>query len=203
MDDERDQRGRVLNRRRALIELVVAAGGLTTVVLLVPLGSPYFGWVSLVCCLAVVGYVAYGLISIPGAAEHWHLIPPATTDPEGCRFGCGYVAALLFAGLIPIVAMKLLVELPFEISAWSYLAWCVVQDFVFFSIILRNLAYLTDPLTGILGAAVCFGASHYPFGEFMAATAVIGLLWGYLFVTTRWLLFVTASHWMMGLLLLG
>jgi membrane protease YdiL (CAAX protease family) len=202
MGDGRDRSERALDRRRAFLELAVALLGLAAVVLFVPLGSPYFGWVSLGCCLAVVGYVAYGLARIPGAAEHWHLIPPAA-DNEGCRFGCGYIAGLLFAGLIPIVAMKLLVTLPFEVSAWSYLAWCVVQDFVFFSVILRNLADLTDPITGVLGAAVCFAASHYPFGEFMAATAAIGLLWGYLFVTTRWLLFVTASHWMMGLFLLG
>jgi len=70
-------------------------------------------------------------------------------------------------------------------------------------VILRNLADLADPVTGVLGAAVCFGLSHYPFGEFMVVTAGIGILWGYLFATTGWLLFVTTSHWMMGLLLLG
>jgi membrane protease YdiL (CAAX protease family) len=203
MSGPRDRSERAANRRRAWLELAVALFGLAAVVLVAPLGSPYFEWATAVCFLAVVGYAAYGLARIPGAGERWHLIPPRSFDNEGCRFGCLYVASLLLAGLIPIVAMKLLVTLPFEVSAWSYLAWRVVRDFVFFSIILRNLSDLTDPITAVLGAAVCFGASHYPFGEFMAATATIGMLWGYLFLTTRWLLFVTASHWMMGLFLLG
>jgi len=109
-----EQLERAVDRRRACFELAVALLGLTAVVAVAPLGSPYFEWVSLGCCVAVVGYITYGLALISGAAEHWHLIPPRA-DNEGCRF----IAALLFAGLILIIVMKLLVTLPFEISAWS------------------------------------------------------------------------------------
>jgi hypothetical protein len=36
----------------------------------------------------------------------------------------------------------------------------------------------------------------------VVGTMLVAVAWGYLFLASRWVLFVVVSHWLMGLLLL-
>jgi hypothetical protein len=189
---------------RSLAEALVPATLLALQVAFTPLGSLHFPAVAAAGGALAVSYAVFGLCRLPGAARRWGLIPPRWADDHDFVRGCVVVGSLFAAGVVPILAVKMLdVPLPTPVGgAWVYLGWCVVQDFVFFSLILRGLADLIHPVAAVPIAAGLFALSHSPHPEMMGLTALVAVAWGYLFLASRWLPFVLASHWVMGVLLL-
>jgi hypothetical protein len=85
------------------------------------------------------------------------------------------------------LAQFLLGTLPHIAHPAAYLLWCAAQDFVFFSLVQRDLEDL----------------SHYPYTGLIALTGLAALAWGAVFRLWRSLPLVTASHWVLGVFALG
>jgi hypothetical protein len=176
--------------------------GLAVVVAVAPLGSDHFAVaVPVVAGLAVV-YAAVGLARFDGAAEGWGFVPPPRSDLEVVR-GCLGAGVLVLAAFGPILVVHAFIERPWLGDPWSYLLWCAVQDFLFFSLFLRNAAGLVTPHPAVLLTAVLFGLSHAPLEDFMYVTGLIAVPWGYVFLYSRLLWVVTASHFLLGVLVLA
>jgi membrane protease YdiL (CAAX protease family) len=145
--------------------------------------------------------MAYGLVRRPGAVARWGLRLPR--EVEGCREGCVTAGFLALAGLLPAAVVKWCVESPAAPHPAAYLAWCAVQDFLFFALVQRDLEDLTHPVVAVAAAAGLFGLSHYPFTGFMVVSVLAGAVWGWLFHRTRSLAPVLLCHWLTGLLVLN
>jgi membrane protease YdiL (CAAX protease family) len=190
-------------RMRAICEAIVPTAILLLQVSLVPLGSGWFPVVATVLSGLVIAYAIVGLTRFQDSSRRWQLTPPWWYDGKDYAYGVVFVFTLLLAGIGPIFAIRYFeAPLPNPGSPWRYLAWCLIQDFIFFSLILRGLVDLTHPLLAICFTAVLFGLSHYPNYEMVFGTILVAAAWAYLFLASRWLLFVLISHWLMGLLLL-
>lgn len=162
-----------------------------------------FPVVAQVLSSGVFRYAIVGLIALERSGRRWQLTPPGGTTPD---YAFGFVAIMLVfvAGIGPIVEIRFFeVPVPNAGGPGRYLAWCLVQDFVFFSLILRGLVDLVNPIPAIFITAVFFGMSHLPNYEMVVGTMMIGMAWGYLFLASRWIAFVVVSHWVMGLLFLS
>jgi membrane protease YdiL (CAAX protease family) len=122
---------------------------------------------------------------------------------EGIARGMAGMIVLGLAALVPIVFLRRAVGASYGGDPSTYLLWCFVQDFLFFSLGLRNLLDFFNRHAAVLGAAVLFGLSHYPFGPFMLVTATAAVCWGYVFAWSRVLWFVTALHAVHGMFLLA
>jgi membrane protease YdiL (CAAX protease family) len=184
-----------------LLEVAAFVAGLVLVVGLAPLGSRWFGLATAACCLLAFAYAGHRAATCPDVWQRWGLVP-ADRSPDGCLRGCLCVALSCLLSLVPAVLVRFLMPVPAVTGAGAYLVWCAVQDFLFFALLLRNLEDLTHPAVAVMTTAGLFGLSHYPFTGFMAVTALVGGLWGGLFLTTRSLPLVTLSHWLMGLIVL-
>ncbi len=208
-------RGAVKKRRRggkpsvgrAAGELVVVLAGMVGIVALVPLTSPWFVAATAAAGAVAAGYALHGVARRPGAAKWWGFVWGGSDD-EGLALGL-YRSGVLFAvALVPVVAVKALVRTPAVPHPLPYFAWCFVQDFLFFSLVLKNLARLTAGSIAwhrhfaVWGTAVLFGLSHFPLAGFMAVTAVVAVFWGYIFVQCRLLWPVTLSHFALGLMVM-
>jgi membrane protease YdiL (CAAX protease family) len=188
---------------RAACEASIPPVLVLLMVFFVPVGNSWFPLVAAVLSVFVVGYAVIGLIVLKDSSRRWQLTPPWWADGKHYAYGFLFVATLFVAGLGPIFAIRYLqVPMPNPGSPWRYFAWCVIQDFVFFSLVLRGLVDLINPYVAIGITAILFGFSHFPNYELICGTILTALAWGYLFLASRWLLFVVISHWAMGLLLL-
>ena len=127
---------------RAAGELVVVLAGLVGIVALVPLTSRWFVAATAAAGAVAAGYALYGVARRPWAAKWWGFVW-AGTDDEGLALGL-YRSGVLFAvALVPVVAVKALVRTPAVPHPLPYFAWCFAQDFLFFSLVLKNLGRLT------------------------------------------------------------
>jgi Type II CAAX prenyl endopeptidase Rce1-like len=184
----------------ALIPPVLAA----LLIIVFPVGSRWFPLVGGILSGFVIVYLIVGLTVLQDSSRRWHIRPPAWNDRKHYVHGGVFVAVFFLVGLGPILAMRYCnVALPNPGSPWRYLAWCVVQDFVFFSLVLRGLIDLIRPYAAVGVTAVLFGFSHFPNYELVFGTILTALGWGYVFLASRWLFFVVLSHWLMGFLLLA
>ena len=104
--------------------------------------------------------------------------------------------------------MKCLVRTPTVVHPGAYLFWGFVQDFLFFSLVLKNGdRLLADSVAwhrhfAVWGTAALFGLSHFPMTGFMLVTAVVAVFWGYIFLQCRLLWPVTVSHFALGLMVM-
>lgn len=187
---------------RQVLEPAAVVAGLVGVVLFAPLDSRWFPTAVLILGAGAVGYAVFGLARFDGAAEDWGLVPPPRSDLEVVH-GCLGTGILALVSLAPIGVLHLLVARPPMGHPAAYLGWCAVQDFVFFSLFLRNVAGLVTPHPAVALTAVLFGLSHYPLDGFMVATGLVAAAWGYVFLYCRLLWVVTASHFLLGLLVLA
>lgn len=188
-------------------ELVVVLVGLFAVVTFVPLSSKLFPWTCGAACVLAGGYAVYGAARRPGAARWWGFTWGGKYEDDLAR-GLWNTGLLFLAALVPVAAVKCLVRTPSVLHPVAYLVWCFVQDFLFFSLILRGVERLTaGKLVGhkhlaVLLTAVLFGLSHYPMSGFMGVTALIAVFWGYIFLRTRLLWPVTLLHFLLGLMVM-
>lgn len=186
--------------QRPLLELAVAAALLLGGIALTPVGSSAFPWLAGMACVLVVGYLGYDAAKEPAAWARWGLLP----EGEG-----SWCVSLIYLGVLglmslPIVLLHLFIEKPLLAGhPLTYLVWCTVQDLVFFVLIQRNLEELLDPFVAAALTAVFFGLSHYPYAGLMILTALAGAAWGFLYLTHRALVLITASHWLLGVFILG
>jgi hypothetical protein len=191
-------------KRRAVIESLVPLSILGAVIAFAPLNSSQFPIVAIVACVAVVIYAIYGLWRLPGSCERWRLLPPPLEQADAFGRGCLLMAGLIVLGLIPIAVVKFFeVPMPYSGGPWLYFFWCIIQDFIFFALIMRSLEEMMHPTLAIALTATAFGLSHYPHWGLMAMTALVAGAWGFLFLTSRWLPYVTLAHWTMGFILLA
>ncbi len=196
------------SRGRVAVELAVVLIGLAAILAFVPLSSWKFPWVCGAACVLAGGYAIYGVARRPGAAAWWGFTWGGR-DADDLAAGMWNTALLFLAAIIPTGVVRYGVTRPMILDGGSYLLWCVVQDFLFFSLILRGIDRLLDGhLPGsrhvaVFLTAVLFGLSHYPLTGFMAVTAVIAVCWGYIFVRTHLLWPITVLHFLLGLLVLS
>lgn len=193
---------------RAAGEIGAVVVALVGVVAFVPLSSRWFPWVCGAACVLAGGYAAWGASRRRGAAAWWGFTWGGRHEDDLAR-GVWNTALLLVASLVPVAVVKCLVTTPTVLHPVAYLVWCVIQDFLFFSLVLRGVERLTaGKLVGhthlaVAVAAGLFGLSHFPLYGFMAATALIAVFWGYIFLRTRLLWPVTALHFLLGLLVMS
>ncbi len=196
------------SRARAAAEVAVGLTGVSVVVVLVPLSSPWFVVVTAVACGVVAAYGIYGATRLEGAAKWWGFVWGGRSHDDLARglFNTG----LLFVGsLIPIAVVKCLVRTPSVQHPAAYLFWCFAQDFLFFSLVMRGIErLLAGSVVGhrhlaVWITALLFGLSHFPMYGFMLATAIIAVFWGYIFLRSRLLWPVTASHFVLGLMVMS
>ena len=121
--------------------------------------------------------------------------------------GLHWTLLLVATSVLPILFLRALVAhgyvtLPPIKALSGYLIWCVVQDFLFFSLVLRNLLDFVNRHVAIVATAGLFALSHYPFYTFMGGTALVAFCWGYVFATSRVIWFVIVAHWILGLMIL-
>ena len=198
--------GRPYSTRRKVAELAVVLAALAAVTLLYPLSHAHFWVPSLAFCVASVAYAVYGLRVLDGAARRWGFVPQRGRE-RGIVQGGLWALLSFVAALIPVVAIRAAVHmgyiaLPRIDGTAGYLAWCVVQDFIFFSLVLRNLLDFTNRHLAVVLTAGLFALSHYPFGGMMIATGAVALCWGYVFLLGRLLWLVTIPHMVLGLLIM-
>ena len=141
---------------RQLFEPAAVAAGTGLVVGFAPLDSDRFVVVVPIVCVLATGYTLFGLVRFRGAAEGWGLVPPPRSDLEVAH-GCLGVGILALASFAPIVLLHLFLERPALGHPAAYLVWCALQDFLFFSLFLRNLAGLITAHPAVLMTAVLFG----------------------------------------------
>ncbi len=193
---------------RVTVELIVAVSGLFATVLLAPLSSRWFVLATAIACGVAVGYAIFGAIRLPGAAAWWGFVWGGKDEDDLAR-GFFQTGLLFFASLVPIALMKCSIRTPAVSHPAAYLLWCFVQDFLFFSIIERGLERLTSGKVvghrhiAVAGTALLFGLSHFPMVGFMLATGLIAVVWGYIFQRSRLLWPVTASHFVLGLIVMS
>jgi membrane protease YdiL (CAAX protease family) len=119
------------------------------------------------------------------------LTPPWWYNGKDYAYGLVVITMVFVAGIGPIIAMRFFdAPMPNPGGPWRYLAWCSIQDFIFFSLILRGLVDLINPYAAIFITAALFGLSHLPNYELVVGTVFIAAAWGYLFLASRWILFV-------------
>jgi membrane protease YdiL (CAAX protease family) len=205
---KRRKRGPKPSRGRAVTELAVVLLGLCAVMAFVPLSSRWFPWVCGAACVLAGGYAVFGVARRPGAAAWWGFTWGGRSEDD-LAAGMWNTALLFLAALVPIGFVRYGVTRPTIIDGGSYLLWCVIQDFLFFSLVLRGIDRLLDGKVGahrhlaVLLTAVLFGLSHFPLAGFMAATALIAVFWGYIFFRTHLLWPVTVLHFLLGWLVLA
>lgn len=192
---------------RAAVESVVVLAGLAAIVAFVPLNSRWFVAATAAAGALAAGYALHGVARRPGAATWWGFVWGGR-DAEDLARGL-YHSGLLFAvALVPVVAVKCLVRTPTVVHPGAYLFWCFVQDFLFFSLVLKNGdRLLADSVAwhrhfAVWGTAALFGLSHFPMTGFMLVTAVVAVFWGYIFLQCRLLWPVTVSHFALGLMVM-
>lgn len=83
-----------------------------------------------------------------------------------------------------------------------YLAWCLIQDFVFFSFCSRHLETLLPRLLVPPIVAALFGVSHLPLEDFTWITAGAGFTWSCVFVATHNVYPILIGHWVLGIVIL-
>jgi len=153
----------------------------------------------------VATYAAMYFILHPRAYRYWGFRLPDRV--EGACTGAGVAAALLVAALlaaVPVPGVRGLGLPTLCASPSVYLLWCIVQDFVFFSVLTGHLRKLGLTPAVVIGAsALCFAISHLPFLGFTSITFFGGLLFAWMYVRGRCLYAVTACHWLLGLAILG
>jgi membrane protease YdiL (CAAX protease family) len=188
------------------VELGLVSIFLVIVLLVAPLGTQVFIRMVYAACGCSIAYAAYRLIRTPGISRRWGFQldhdPTSSIQPINTG-GCILVGSLFLASVLPMMLLKMFVEVPNLPPATSYLVWCAVQDFVFFALVQRNLEDRMPAPIAIGITAMLFGLSHYPFTNFMMITALVGLLWGCLYWQTRSLTFLIGTHWIMGLITLS
>lgn len=191
-------------------EVGVVVLALICMALFAPLGTVQFQRSALVFGGALLVYAVLKICLVKNAAARWGLPFSGKSRPVWNMSSSGdettgfvTVGGLFLAGLVPIFLLKLFFPLELQVSAAIYFTWCIIQDLIFFAIVLTSLESLTNSSIAIVGAAVLFGASHYPFWPLAVATMLIGTVWGYTFVQTRSFVWVLVSHFIMGLCLLG
>jgi membrane protease YdiL (CAAX protease family) len=194
---------------RVAIELVVVLVGLFAVMRFVPLDSRWFVAVTALACVLATSYAVYGALRMPGAAKWWGFLWGGRYADD-LALGVWNTGLLFVASLIPVAAVKCVgIRTPSVLHPVAYLFWCVIQDFLFYSLILRGIERLTNGyLIGHTHLAVwltaaLFGLSHYPMLGFMALTGLIGVFWGYLFLRTHLLWPITGCHFLLGLLIMS
>jgi membrane protease YdiL (CAAX protease family) len=196
--------------RQGLAELLSVATGVVLLQALAPLGTTAFEHVTPFVCGAAIVYATFCLAAQPGTARRWGLPWISAAEPTDCFrdpqeevFGCLFLGRILLLSAVPILLVKMVAPLPSVNDAFGYLGWCAVQDFLFFALVQKNLQERVPGPVAVLGTALLFGLSHYPYGIFMAGTALVSGLWGYVFLRTNSLVPVLLSHWTMGLILLS
>ena len=190
------------------MELIVVLFGLFVMVVFVPLASPWFVVATATACVLASGYAVYGASQLRGAAMWWGFIWGGKSEDDLAR-GLFHTGSLFVVALFPIALVKCLILTPTVPHPVAYLFWCFIQDFLFFSIVLRGFERLTaKSVVGYRHLAVwitaaLFGLSHFPMSGFMLVTAVIAVFWGYIFQRSRLLWPVTASHFVFGLMVMS
>lgn len=187
---------------RKVAELAAVVIGLGAIILLTPVDSPDY-WIPTFATIGgVVLYVLYGLIFIPGAARRWGFIgSPRRAD--GVARSALWTVVLLLGSFLPVIAIRSVLDHPVLLQPKGYLFWCFVQDFVIFSLVLRNLLDFAPRHTAVWTAAALFGLSHYPYTGFMIVTGIAALWWGYVFASSRALWLVTLPHALLGVMVMG
>ena len=193
--------------RRKVTELVAVVAVLAAVDLFYPLNSPRFWIPTAFICLAAGAYAVYGLRHFPGAARRWGFVYQRNRE-HGIMQGALWVLLSVLGATAPVVAIRAAVAagyltMPAFTRPEPYLVWCVVQDYVFFALALRNLLDFTNRHVAVWLTALMFGLSHYPFDAFMIATGTVAVCWGYVFATSRFIWLVTGSHFVLGLMVLA
>lgn len=205
---KRRKRGSKPSFARVTAELVVVLVGLFAVVTFVPLSSRWFPWVCGAACLAVAGYAIHGVYRWAGAAAWWGFTWGGRHADELAK-GIWNTGLLFVVSLVPVGLVKCLVNTPTVLHPIPYLFWCVGQDFLFFSLVLRGLERLLSGRfvgyrhVAVFITAALFGLSHFPLFGFMAVTALIAVFWGYIFFRTHLIWPITVLHFLLGLLVMA
>jgi hypothetical protein len=193
---------------RVVLELGVVILALALVVAFLPLSSPYFPWVCGTASMVTSGYALFGLSRWKDSAAWWGFVWGGRDEDELAK-GLLYTILLFLGALIPVGVVKCLVKTPAVLHPVAYLFWCIIQDYLFFCLILRGLERLLEGnLVGhrhlaILITAGLFGLSHFPLVGFMGITAVIAIFWGYLFFQMRLIWPLTGLHFLLGFLVMS
>jgi membrane protease YdiL (CAAX protease family) len=187
---------------RKVWECAAAITGVGLIVFALPLGSSGYLALCVAASATALAYAAYGVWRVPGTPRRWGLIGNPRRA-EGIARGFGWAFLMTAAGVVPVAVGRGLVTHPPLAFPPLYSLWCIVQDFVFFSLLLRNLLDHMPKWAAVALAAAMFALTHYPFGEMMAVTAGAALVWGYIFATSRVLWFVFLPHLLLGYVLLS
>ncbi len=196
---------------QSIAELFSVFAGMGLLVFFAPVGTPAFERGVVLIALSVLLYICFSLFACKETAQRWGFPFSQPTDLTKSLNNleedvAGYIllGGFFIAGAVPMLFSRMIAPQPIIVyHALTYFAWCAVQDFVFFALILRNLEDFIDLEIAIPITALLFGFSHYPYPLLMFVTAFAGGVWGYAFIKTRSLTLITLSHWLMGIVLLS
>lgn len=192
------------------LEPIAAVAFLLGFVFIAPLASRHFVTVVAWASVGVALYATLRIALKPPLGLRWGLPGFGRFDAANSLYrvdgelgSCLLLGGTFLVSLLPMVLLREFIALPVMPQPLMYFGWCVIQDFIFFALIQRNLEDLMDSHVAVAIAATLFGFSHYPHTGFMVATALIGATWGLLYVQTRSLLLIVLTHWVMGFITLG
>lgn len=199
------------SNRSCALEFAAVALGVLLLILFAPLGSSSFAKAIAWTTGAAVIYACLRITINPSIAAHWGLpfcrsFGPAdwSTTEYDDSFGYRAIGGFAAMSLMPVLFLRLLSPLtPTAPDAVQYLIWCLVQDFVFFSLGLGGLLRFTSSNVAIPVVAGLLALSHYPHWDLAGVTLLAGMCWGLIYERSKSLALVTASHWLLGMLLLG
>jgi uncharacterized protein len=154
--------------------------------------------------LAICGwslYVAYRAKNIPGILSYWgfrcdnfwnvsRIIMPFALASLLICFAVGYYNDTIIISwhILPILVL--------------YPLWGVVQQFLVIGLVAGNMndlnSYKFNKVTIILITALLFGLLHYPVLWLMAATFILALLYGLIYLTSRNIYVMGLFHGWLG-----
>lgn len=165
---------------------------------------------------AVLGLAAVALIALASRRSRklWMREQKVQSDP---RLRAARATRLAAAFTLPVTVLFLLVGLRLGYSAegWGgalervgnwhllpalllYLAWGLLQQFVFQFYLLGRLLYILPAAAAIALTGIAFSMVHFPRVPVMAVTLIAGIVWALIYRRYRSLLPLAVSHALLG-----
>lgn len=177
---------------RVFCEILIGFGFILAAIW-TPEGPLKFTWMM----LAVVSIIGFSFIDNYSSADMGLDAPPIRAS------ALILIAALLLAGMVPVVANLLgqkLAPAPIQWhSAWQYVVWALVQEFILQSFIYLRLETALGSRRAVVAAAGLFALAHMPSPVLTACTFVGGLFFCEMFRRYRTIYPLGIAHGLLGL----
>ena len=183
---------RAEGNRRLWLEILVGYGFILMAIW-TPDGPLKFAWMM----LAVISIASFAFVDSYSSAEMGLGVPPGRGSATILLFG------LLMAAMLPVAALlsgQNLAPAPVRWhTAWQYVIWAVMQQFILQSFMYVRLEWLVGSRKAVIAAASLFALAHIPSPVLTVCTFVGGLFFCEMFRRYRNIFALGIAHAVLGL----